>query len=286
MNKVKFSFTIFFYVGIVFSTFLTSCYRDNMKPNPLDLEDNTRVAAEFQINWFVPTTSIEISNSYADSLYVDEMLYYDEKYHFNAGNVGTPFTAYNGFPTSSKRFDIFFFLFANKYLESNNILQFYKSDKIVYETQLTNLKKGRYNFVVYDLKKSPLVIDNKYPYFSTEEKKKSHCSIMFVNVLFSDMTTTYPGKCQYQYSINGEEVWHNLGTPVKFGETTDRVELELNDNSVLFSFRVLDEDGNELNRKDSEKITKKATIKPGESYMYFLGGTLTDNSDIYPWRSL
>ncbi|MBO4691400.1 MAG: hypothetical protein J5604_01340 [Bacteroidales bacterium] len=261
---------------------LTFCSKD--KPIISPKMPDTEIQFYFQINWFVPTPTADLANSYSDSLFINELMFWSKKHY-----IGNAFEAYSGIPKRDDKWDTFFGFtkWVDESIDNYKAdFQFYKSDKIIYETQLTNLKKGRYNFVVYDLKKSPLVIDNKYPYFSTEEKKKSHCSIMFVNVLFSDMTTTYPGKCQYQYSINGEEVWHNLGTPVKFGETTDRVELELNDNSVLFSFRVLDEDGNELNRKDSEKITKKATIKPGESYMYFLGGTLTDNSDIYPWRSL
>ena len=287
MNNTK---KILILLGLFLQVFIISCSKEH-KFRPAPQSEDGGIAAEFQINWFVPTPTSEINKSYADSLFINDIHYYDEKSYAMVGGIGSPFRAYSGYPPIFNTKPLFFGLGANW---KDNIIppckiHFLKEDKLAYEFKLSNLERGKkYNFVFYDRKKSPLAIDNKYPYFSSDEKKKTHCSIMFVNVLFSDMSTKYNGICQYQYSIQGEGegVWHNLGSPVKFGESTERIEIELKDAFNTISFRILDENGNEIKRKDSEIISESFTFKPGESYIHFLGGLLTDNGNIYPWRSI
>lgn len=264
--------------------------------------------AEFQLHNFIPNLvdkTHAAKDYYIDSVFVNGVLY-------SSVNGSGQLKNYNGVPGGAAgRF------FAVKAGDVN--LKLYQKGGVVYDKTL-NLKAGKQNIIIHDLSEDPIILDNKYPYidksvitatspatFNTD----SVATVMFVNLLYEDLTTPYAGKLQYQYkpklnpTLYPEDAnrpaydWKNLGEPVAFGEETDRIVVEavkqvFNDSgSRRIDYRILDENGDVLQVINGAGLMKdysdywNASI--GTHRTHFFCGTRTDKNapcSVKSWGAL
>ena len=154
--------------------------------------------AEFQLHYFEPINN-DAAN-YIDSVFVNGKL-------LSSMNGSGTLYPYNAIPSGATgRF------FAVNAGETEFV--FYRGGKEVYR-QTAVLNKGKQNVFVHDLAKAPIVVDNGYPYQHISGTPSvatwntdSLATIKFVNLLYEDATTPYPGKLQYQ--------WRHPTAPYRF----------------------------------------------------------------------
>lgn len=259
-----------------------------------DTDSVTGEDAEFQLHYFEPI--LNQAAYYIDSVFVNDKLYSSVK---GSGQL----LPYNGVPGGATgRF------FATKAGENN--FKFYRKGKLVYN-QTTTLKPGKQNVFVHNLNSAPVVVDNGFPYWNPSVSNAtiegfntdSIASVMFCNFLYEDETTPYQGKLQYQWkdprSTSAEPIWHNVGSPVGFGEVTVRETIKVvktifnNSGYCRIDYRILDEDGNVLKvTNTSGKVVNYSdwwNAYIGRSYMHIFSGIRTKktpNAAVKLWTSL
>lgn len=198
--------------------------------------------AQFQVFYFAPVTNS--SANYIDSVYVNDVLYSSAA---GSGQLAT----YNGIPGGGVSR---FFGAAPGDIK----LRFMKDSVDVYEKVVT-LQKGQQGIFVYDLKENPVVIplpkfgEGRETPTPSSYDTDSVCFVRFINFLYEDKTTPYPGKLQYQWMRHNEDMeWQNVGEPVGFGEATQFEMITVHKEtfnswgSQRIDYRILDEDGNVL----------------------------------------
>ena len=171
-------------------------------------------AAEFQLHYFVPVIAGAANN--ITRVEINDKLY---------ANSTTPLTTYNALPSGGVG------LFFTAPSGVTNI-KLYKGDNpvLVYDKNVT-LTPGKQNVFVYDFDKTPVVIDNGYPYERIiTDSTGTFAWVKFYNFLFETAGVTTPLKLQYQYQYNTDpgpaphtnkmSEWTNVGKPVAFGETS------------------------------------------------------------------
>ena len=203
-------------------------------------------AAEYQLHYFEPITNT--STNYIDSVYVNNKL-------LCGIDGGANLATYNGIPGGSTgRF------FSVQSGEVN--FKFYRKDQVVYDKTCT-LNPGKQNVIVHDMNLAPIVLDNQFPYPHTSEwtpgsiyTTDSISSIKFINLLYEAPGQPYDGALQYQWKHPRTKEWINLGTPVRFGEATNReiitIVKEVYNSSgyCRIDYRILDENGDVVRYKD------------------------------------
>ena len=247
--------------------------------------------AEFQLHYFEPIKN-DAAN-YIDSVFVNGKL-------LSSMNGSGTLYPYNAIPSGATgRF------FAVNAGETEFV--FYRGGKEVYR-QTAVLNKGKQNVFVHDLAKAPIVMDNGYPYQHISGTPSvatwntdSLATIKFVNLLYEDATTPYPGKLQYQWRHPKTKVYHNLGEPVAFGEATERIPvtvLKTKFNSSGYCtiyYKILDEDGNVLKYGEADgtmtNYSDYWTTYIGRAYMHFYagvrqGGDVGPEASVRVWTSL
>lgn len=90
-----------------------------------------------------------------------------------------------------------------------------------------DLPAGRYNVVIHDFSKPPILINHVSPYPSiTTEFTGTTAWVKFSNFLYETSGVPTPLKIQYQFQYTVDNAtaqksdWLNLGQPVSFGEST------------------------------------------------------------------
>ena len=154
-----------------------------------------------------------------------------------------------------------------------NNLKFYRKGTEVYN-QDVELKAGRQEVFVYKLTEKPIVLDNLYPHKFNPDRATvatfdtdSIARIRFYNFAFQgNANTPYSGKIQYQWCHDksvgatgrggADGNWHNIGSPVGFGEATEYELVQVwketynsSGNEQLW-FRGIDEAGNVIIAND------------------------------------
>ena len=244
--------------------------------------------AEFQLHYFEPIDNV--AANYIDSVFVNGVLY-------SSVNGSGQLTPYNGVPggTTGRFFSI---------NPGQAEFVFYRKGNIVYQ-QTTTLKAGKQNVIVHDMNLAPIVIDNGYPYQHTSGTPSvatwdtdSLETVKFVNLLYENATTPYPGKLQYQWQNPRTKEWENLGNPVAFGEATERAPILIvktthnSSGSCRIDYRILTEDGEVLQVANSGgKMVNYSdywTGYIGRSYMHFFRGIRTGSPTcaVSQWTSL
>ena len=206
--------------------------------------------AQFQFHYFEPVA--ENATNYVDSVKVNDVLYSSYTVQNSIGQL----IPYNAIPGGGM--GRFFNVAAG-----NVNFKMYRKGVLVYDQNAT-LKVGRQNLFVYNMNQPPIVLDNEYPYWpdrtttSTAFGTDSICSLRFINFMFENATTPYPGKLKYQFNRQGEvdasgnQIWNDVGDYIGFGETTPREILVLHKSIYnssgyqRFNYRVLKEDGTPL----------------------------------------
>ena len=195
-------------IALTFVIGLSACEKIELT-HPYDDTDGR--TALFQVFYYEPVT-VAAAN-YIDSVYVNDVLY-------SSVNGSGQLVTYNGVPGGGiGRF------FSAK--PGDIKLRFMRGGKDVYE-RVVNIKQGRQGIYVYDLNENPSVIEmNSFGERPTPSPADwdtdSVVYVRFVNLLYEDATTPYPGKLQYQWrrADQDEDTWQNVGNPVAFGEATD-----------------------------------------------------------------
>ena len=257
-----------------------------------ELQYNTTpvTGAEFQLHYFVPVSST--ATAYAvDSVMLNGVQVSSVK---GAGQLkpqgSIPGSGYTG------RF------FSVKAGETN--IKFYKGGNVIYDQNVT-LTASKQNVIVHDLDKAPIVIDNQYPYQHvsgipnvTTWDTDSLQTVMFINLLYEKAGEPYKGKLQYQWQHPTTKEWKDLGTPVGFGEATERTEVRViktthnSEGSCRIDYRILTEDREVLQILNSGvkyvDYSDWWTGYIGRAYMHFYRGVRTEkgSSGVTNWTSL
>ena len=262
---------------------LASCTKHEILPDTRPAED-----AEFQLHYFEPV--VNQASNYIDSVFVNGILY-------SSVNGSGQLLPYNGVPGGATgRF------FSVQSGEVN--FKFYRKDQVVYDKTCT-LNPGKQNVIVHDMNLAPLVLDNQFPYPHTSEwtpgsiyNTDSISSIKFINLLYEAPGQPYDGALQYQWKHPRTKEWINLGTPVRFGEATNReiitVVKEVYNSSgyCRIDYRILDENGDILQVRNSKgKMVDYSdywTGYIGQAKMHFFRGfrTVEPRCNVSQWGSL
>ena len=232
--------TVFKYLAIAMALVIgfSACEKIELTHPYDDVDGRT---ALFQVFYYAPVSAVAANN--IDSVYVNDVLYSSVD---GSGQLVT----YNGVPGGGVgRF------FSAKPGDAK--LRFMQGGKDVYERVIT-LKEGRQCIYVYDFEENPSIIEltpyEKRPLPSPAEwDTDSVAYVRFVNLLYEDPTTPYPGKLQYQWSRNETgAVWANVGEPVGFGEATAFETITIHKETFnsagtqRVNYRILTEDGKVL----------------------------------------
>lgn len=188
----------------------TSCEKHIVEYRATPIEDAT--TAQFQLHYMVPTTTGTANNI--------------NKVELNGAlltNETTPLSTYNFIPSGAVgRF------FST---EPGNVnLKLYKgavtSLELAYDRDF-ELPAGKYNVIVHDFSKPPVIIKNETPYPKViTDHTGTNAWVKFYNLLYEKPGEPTPLKLQYQfqYTVDNEtgekSEWANLGKPVAFGEAT------------------------------------------------------------------
>ncbi|MBR6540426.1 MAG: hypothetical protein IKT74_02725 [Bacteroidales bacterium] len=269
--------------SLVLGLMLASCTKHEILP-PTDPAQN----AEFQLHYFEPV--VNQASNYIDSVFVNGILY-------SSVNGSGQLTPYNGVPGGST--GRFFSVAAG---EVN--FKFYRKDQVVYDKTCT-LNPGKQNVIVHDMNLAPIVLDNQFPYPHTSKwtpgsiyTTDSISSIKFINLLYEAPGQPYDGALQYQWKHPRTKEWINLGTPVRFGEATNReiitIVKEVYNSSgyCRIDYRILDENGDILQvRNSSGKMVDYSdywTGYIGQAKMHFFRGfrTVEPRCNVSQWGSL
>ena len=231
--------------------------------------------ALFQVSYIAPVTNNAANG--LDSIYVNGKLF------GGVGGAGQLLPSGAPLPYGVSNYTGHFYTAP----VGNNTITLYKADKVVYE-KTVNLYKGRQKVFVYSLDKDPIIIDELYPYTVTSGTPNSAtfdsdslATVRFFNFVWQDSSTPYPGKLQYQWSNNSNATystgdWHNVGSPVGFGEATEHCLVVVHKDVFNSSgyqtirFRCLDESGNVVSRS-----TDYWTFYIGRRYNHFFRGCIT-----------
>ena len=226
-------------IALTFVIGLSACDKIELTHPYDDVDGRT---ALFQIFYFAPVKAV--AANYIDSVYVNDVLY-------SSVNGSGQLVTYNGVPGGGVgRF------FSAKPGDAK--LRFMQGGKDVYERVIT-LKEGRQCIYVYDFEENPSIIEltpyEQRPLPSPAEwDTDSVAYVRFVNFLYEDATTPYPGKLQYQWrrADQDTDTWQNVGSPVAFGEATAFETITIHKEtfnsagSQRVYYRILTEDGKVL----------------------------------------
>lgn len=280
---------ITFSFALAFS--ITACEKHELLYNTEPVTDDM---AEFQLHYFEPIRNV--AANYIDSVFVNDVLY-------SSVDGSGQLLPYNGVPGGATgRF------FSTKVGVNN--FKFYRGSQIVYNQDVT-LSPGKQNVFVHNLNQPPIVVDNQFPYWNPSVTNAtiesfntdSIASVMFCNFLYEDAVTPYQGKLQYQWkdprSTTEEIIWHNVGSPVGFGEVTVRETIKIvktvfnSSGSCRIDYRILDENGNVLKVCNTGgnmiDYSDWWTGYIGRSYMHIFSGirtASTPNAAVKVWTSL
>lgn len=126
--------------------------------------------------------------------------------------------------------------------------------------QTFDLPAGRYNLVIHDFDKPPILVNHDIPLPSvTTEFTGTTAWIKFSNFLYESTGVPTTSKIQYQFqyvldNVTGEKSdWNNLGQPVAFGESTGwepvtvnkLVEISAGTARIDYRIRVIGADGSD-----------------------------------------
>ncbi len=285
---------------------LVSCEKHEILYDTHDLADQS---AEFQLHYFEPITSA--ASNYIDSVFVNGVLY-------SSVNGSGQLATYNGVPGGAT--GRFFavapgsvkFTFYRGYWSEGEGENEIRHGIVVYENVAT-LQKGKQNVFVTDLNEAPIVIPNDFPY-----KDKIHrdpptaatydtdslATGKIVNVLFEKPGVPCQTKIQCQWrndakDANGDYIWHDMGTPIGFGEATPLCGFIVHKTAFNSSgyqtlyWRFLKEDGSVFTYTNASgrevAFTDYWTTYIGRSYLYMLGGNRgqsTNRMTMYRWTAL
>lgn len=277
---------------------MSSCTKHKLIFDMTPVETNS---AEIQIHYMEPVT--DAAANYVDSVYINDVL-------VSSANGSGSLATYNGVPGGA----VGRFFVAN--VGSNNI-KFMRKGAVIYNQDVT-LTAGKQNVIVHNLNQAPIVIDNEFPYWNRTApatgagwNTDSVIKVMFINLLYENATTPYPGTIQYQYQRVGNildkitgavigtepDTWFNMGSPVAFGESTGRVEIVVHKQTFNSSgnqrlnYRILDENGNVLKVWNGSKLVNYSDYWNGyigRVYMHFFSGVRTANPkpSVRQWTSL
>lgn len=126
--------------------------------------------------------------------------------------------------------------------------------------QTFNLPAGRYNLVVHDFDKPPVLVEHHLPLPTTTTEFTGTTSwIKFSNFLYETAGVPTDKKLQYQWqyivdnATGAKSEWANLGKPVSFGESTGWEPVVVNKTVVIsagtgridYRIRVIGADGSD-----------------------------------------
>ena len=126
--------------------------------------------------------------------------------------------------------------------------------------QTFNLPAGRYNLVIHDFAKPPILMEHKLPFPSvTTEFTGTTAWVKFSNLLYETEGVPTDKKLQYQWQYTVDNAtaekseWANLGQPVGFGESTGwepvvvnkTVEISAGTARIDYRIRVIGADGSD-----------------------------------------
>lgn len=259
---------------------LSACEKHELT-HPYD-DVNGRTAL-FQIFYFAPV--VNSSANYIDSVYVNDVLYSSAA---GSGQLAT----YNGIPGGG----VGRFFSATP---GDIRLRFMKGGANVYE-KVVSIKTGKQGIFVYDFDENPYTIDltsfgDRPTPSPADWDTDSVCFVRFINFLYEDANTPYPGKIQYQWMRHNEDMaWQNVGKPVGFGEATEFETITVHKDTYNSSgsqrvdYRILDESGNVLQVYNGSRMVNYSdywTGAIGRAYTHTFGGvrTASPTSSVRVW---
>ncbi|MFD1771775.1 hypothetical protein [Sphingobacterium suaedae] len=173
---------------------------------------NDETDAQFQLHYMVPIATGTANNINKVELN-DQLL----------TNETAPLAVYNFIPSGA----------VGKFFAAqpgNVNLKLYRgavTDLALAYDQRFDLPAGKYNVVVHDFAKPPVLFKNDAPYPKmTTEYTGTTAWVKFYNFLYESpgVPTTLKLQYQFQYTKDNEtgekSEWENLGSPVSFGEAT------------------------------------------------------------------
>ena len=272
---------------------LVSCEKHEILYDTHDLSEQS---AEFQLHYFEPITNA--AANYIDSVFVNGVLY-------SSVNGSGQLATYNGVPGGATGR---FFAVAPGSVK----FTFWRGGQVIYDNVAT-LSKGKQNVFVTDLNEAPIVIPNDFPYKDKIHRdpptaatydSDSLATGKIVNVLFETPGVPCQTKIQCQWrndakDANGDYIWHDMGTPIGFGEATPLCGFIVHKTAFNSSgyqtlyWRFLKEDGTTFNYTNSSgrevAFTDYWSTYIGRSYLYMLGGNRgmkTNRMTMYRWTAL
>lgn len=197
-------------LAVVCTLLCMACEKHTIEYDGTQIDDAT--TAQFQLHYMVPLTTGTANN--INKVELNDVL---------LSNETTPLSTYNFIPSGSVgRF------FATQPGTIN--LKLYKgavTDLALVYDQDFELPAGKYNVIVHDFDKPPIIIENETPYPKvTTENTGTTAWVKFYNVLYEQPGEPTPFKLQYQfqYTVDNEtgekSEWTSLGKAVAFGEAT------------------------------------------------------------------
>ncbi|WP_270088711.1 hypothetical protein [Sphingobacterium sp. SYP-B4668] len=223
--------------------FSTACEKHVVEYKATLVDDET--TAQFQIFYMVPLTTGTANNINKVELNGELLT-----------NETTPLSTYNFIPSGAVgRF------FTTK--PGAVSLKLYRgavnSLTLAYD-QSFDLPAGKYNLVVHDFNKPPVIIKNETPYPKvTTEFTGTTAWVKFSNFLYETTGVPTSLKLQYQFqyivdnTTNQKSDWANLGPPVAFGEATGwepvtvnkTVEISSGSARIDYRIRLIGADGSD-----------------------------------------
>ena len=194
-------------IALTFVIGLSACEKIELTYPYDDMDGRT---ALFQVFYYAPVANV--AANYIDSVFVNDVLY-------SSVNGSGQLLPYNGVPGGG----------VSRYFSAKPgdiKLRFMRGGESVYE-KVVSIKEGKQGIYVYDFDENPSVLDvtefGQRPTPSIAEwDTDSVTFVRFINFLYEDATTPYPGKLQYQWrrADQDTDTWQNVGSPVAFGEAT------------------------------------------------------------------
>ena len=282
-----------FIISLLMIVSLVSCEKHEILYDTHDLDDQS---AEFQLHYFEPITNT--SANYIDSVFVNGILY-------SSVNGSGQLATYNGVPGGATGR---FFAVA----PGNVKFTLWRKGSIIYDNVAT-LQKGKQNVFIYGMDEAPIVIQNDYPYASKIYRDPATAQTFdtdsiatgkIVNLIFERPGVPCQTKVQCQWrtaqkDAYGEYIWHDMGSPIGFGEATPICGFIVNKtvyNSSGYQtlyWRFLKEDGTVFTYTNASgrevAFTDYWTTYIGRSYLFMLAGNRaqsTNRMTMYRWTAL
>lgn len=225
-------------------TFLcTACEKNVVEYPATPIDDET--TAQFQLHYMVPVSTGAANN--INKVELDGQL---------LANETSPLTTFNFIPSGA----VGRFFSAEPGTVNLKLYRGAVSSLTLAYDQDFDLPAGKYNVIIHDFDRPPIIVKNEAPYPKlTTEHTGTTAWVKFYNFLYETPGVPTALKLQYQFQYTtdndtGEKSeWANLGKPLSFGEATGwepvtvnkTVEISSGTARIDYRIRLIGEDGSD-----------------------------------------